>query len=259
MKRDSLSDKVVLITGGCGDIGKACAIRLASMGATMVVNDIREEAEGTAIAEEIAGHGGQCIYVKCDVSQPSEVKQMFKTILEAFGRIDICNPNAGIVQDVPFLDLTPQIWRRHIDINLSGAFYVALAAARIMVEQKTQGKIIFTGSFVQEVPEARIAPYCASKGGMKMLAKTMALELAQYGITVNLIAPGIVDAGLSAQEMRDDPALRPTYKSLVPLGELQTLEQVADAFAFLASPGSDYMTGATLLMDGGCSLFKFGL
>ena len=87
----------------------------------------------------------------------------------------------------------------------------------------------------------------------------MALELAQYGITVNLVAPGIVDAGLSAQEMREDPSLRPVFKSLVPLGELQTAEQVADAVAFLASPDSGYMTDATLLVDGGCSLFKFGM
>lgn len=259
MEQQTLSGKVSLITGACGDIGKACAMRLAKMGAKVVINDIREESEGSSVVDEIVKNGGQSIYLRCDVSHPEEVQQMIGTVVKEFGRIDICHANAGIVEDKAFLQLTPEIWRHHIDVNLSGAFYVTHAAARLMVEQRIRGKIIFTGSFVQEVPHGLIAPYCASKGGMKMLAKTMALELAQYGITVNLIAPGIVDGGVSAKEMKEDPSLRPVFKSLVPLGELQTVEQVADAVAFLSSPDSDYMTGTTLLVDGGCSLFKFGI
>jgi NAD(P)-dependent dehydrogenase (short-subunit alcohol dehydrogenase family) len=126
-----------------------------------------------------------------------------------------------------------------------------------MVERGTAGRIIFTGSWVQDVPRPEIAAYSASKAGLRMLARSMARELAPHGILVNVLAPGIVNAGLARRQLESEPQYALRVAKVIPLGELQTAEQVARAMAFLCSPDADYMTGSVLLADGGCSLFQF--
>ena len=254
-----MADSVALVTGAVGDIGRASAIRLAKAGMTVVVNDILEESAGRAVVDEIASAGGKAEYIRADVSNRSEVNAMFDRVLNDFGGLDVCYSNAGVVTNVSFLELTEDQWDFVLGVNLKGGFHVGQEAARRMVASQTKGKIIFTGSFVQDVPHAFNSNYCASKGGLLMLAKTMALELAPYGITVNLVAPGIVDGGLSKQEMTEKPHLRPIYAKAVPLGSMQTPDQVAEVVEFLASEKADYLTGTTILTDGGCSLFKFGV
>jgi NAD(P)-dependent dehydrogenase (short-subunit alcohol dehydrogenase family) len=137
-------------------------------------------------------------------------------------------------------------------VNLNGYFHVCQLVSRRWIADKSKGRFIFTGSWVQEVPYELIAPYCVSKAGVWMLARCAALELAPHGITVNVVAPGIVDAGLSAQEMRDNPALREEFNRIIPRGRLQTADDVAAVMGFLASPAADYLTGTSVLCDGGC-------
>lgn len=254
-----MQQRCALVTGGVGDIGLACARRLAANGMSVVICDIADESTGRRIAHEMSSTGGSAVYRKVDVTQRPAVEQLFDWIGETYGRLDVCFSNAGVVTNTKFLDITEEQWNFVIGVNLTGSFHVGQTAARFMVDRKIAGKIIFTGSFVQEVPHAFNAHYCASKGGLAMLAKTMALELSSHRITVNLVAPGIVDGGLSKQEMTEKPHLRPIYARSVPLGHMQSPEEVADVVEFLASDKASYLTGTTILTDGGCSLFKYGM
>jgi NAD(P)-dependent dehydrogenase (short-subunit alcohol dehydrogenase family) len=142
-------------------------------------------------------------------------------------------------------------------VNLTGCFNLGQSAARLMVERERPGRIIFTSSWVQEVPWPEITAYSVTKAGLRMLARQMARELAPHGILVNVIAPGIVRAGLAKRQMETEPQYARRVKNVIPLGEPQTAEQVAAATAFLCSDAADYMTGSSLLVDGGCSLFQF--
>ncbi len=251
--------KIALITGALGGIGLASAKRMTTMDMKVILSDIQAESEGQNAVNQIIAAGGQAQYIKADVSDRAEVDSMMDRIYSEHGCLDICFSNAGVVTNTAFLEVTEAQWDFVLGVNLKGAFNMGQSAARRMVEQKTRGKIVFTGSFVQDVPHAFNSHYCASKGGLVMLAKTMALELAQHGITVNLIAPGVVDGGLSKQEMLEKPHLRPIYAKSVPLGTMQSPDQVADVVEFLVSNQSDYLTGTTVRADGGCSLFKFGM
>ena len=164
--------------------------------------------------------------------------------------------NAGIVQSAPILQVTPEQWHGTLEVNLSGAFHVAQEAAAAMVRDCRPGVLLFTGSWVGEVPSRGIMPYCVSKAGMQMLARCLALELAPHGIRANVVAPGVLDAGVSAQIFRAFPERRAPFEAMVPLGSLGTAAQVADALLFLASDAAAYITGTTLTVDGGASLFK---
>jgi NAD(P)-dependent dehydrogenase (short-subunit alcohol dehydrogenase family) len=184
-----------------------------------------------------------------------------ESILSRYGRLDSVISNAGMVANQPFLDIDIDKWNQTLNLNLTGCFHVAQAAARIMVKQEPQpdgvrGRILFTGSWVQDMPFPEGSSYIVSKAGVKALARNMAQELATKGIRVNVLAPGIVMAGLSKLCYETDPAFGPRAISAIPLGEFGTVEQVADAFAFLCGPGSSYMTGSVLLIDGGASLVK---
>jgi NAD(P)-dependent dehydrogenase (short-subunit alcohol dehydrogenase family) len=144
-----------------------------------------------------------------------------------------------------------------IEVNLTGAFHIAQAAAAILVAQGRSGVLIFTGSWVADVPSRGIMPYCVSKAGLQMLARCMALELAPHGIRANVVAPGVIDAGVSGQIFREFPERRAPFEAMVPLGTLGTPAQVAQAAVFLGSDAASYITGATLRVDGGASLFNF--
>ena len=158
---------------------------------------------------------------------------------------------------ISFLEITPEQWQDHLDVNLTGCFNLGQSAARLMVARGHPGRIIFTGSWVQEVPWPEISAYSTTKAGVRMLARSMARELAPHKILVNVIAPGIVNAGLARHQLETEPQYARRVRHVIPLGELQSTAQVARATAFLCSDGADYMTGSVLLVDGGCSLFQF--
>jgi NAD(P)-dependent dehydrogenase (short-subunit alcohol dehydrogenase family) len=201
--------------------------------------------------------GGIAHYVRADVRERPEVDAAIADIVARFGRLDVAISNAGVGRGIPFLDITPQDWAFHLDSNLTGCFHVGQAAARQMVAQGRGGLILFTGTWVQEIPWPEIAAYCASKGGLLMLMRCMARELAPYRIRANSVAPGIVKAGLAGWQYEHEPQYRERVGKVIPLGEMGTPQQVAQAFVYLCSAAADYMTGTSLLIDGGCSLFRF--
>ncbi len=209
----------------------------------------REAAERVASVAE----AGSCTYRQADVTDRAQVD----VALAAIDPLDVVVGNAGIVQSAPFLEITAEEWQAHLDVNLTGCFNTGQAAARLMVERGRPGLILFTGSWVGEIPWPEIAAYSVSKAGVRMLARSMARELASHRIRVNVVAPGIVWAGMARRQFETDPAYAKRASVVVPLGELGTAEQIAQAVAFLCSPAAAYMTGSVLLVDGGASLFQF--
>lgn len=236
-----LNGKSVVITGGMGDLGSATAQLLGDHGAVVLAADL------------ITASDGERSFA-VDVRQRSSVDDLFSRVKRTHWVPDIVICNAGVVHNSPFLEMDEAGWDETLAVNLTGSFHVAQAAARQMVAAGVKGKIVFIGSWVQDVPWPEGTSYCTSKAGLKMLALCMAAELAPYGIRVNVVAPGIVDAGLSRRMLRSDPGYRERASRAIPLGDLQTAEQVAEAVLWVCLPAGDYMTGATLLVDGGCSL-----
>ncbi|HEY2438050.1 MAG TPA: SDR family oxidoreductase, partial [Solirubrobacteraceae bacterium] len=200
------------------------------------------------------GRVGRCSYLQADVTD----RPAIEAVLRAIDPLDIAIGNAGIVESAPFLEVTGEQWHTHLDINLTGCFNVGQVAAQVMVERGRAGLVLFTGSWVGEIPWPEIGPYCVSKAGVRMLARSMARELAAHRIRVNVVAPGIVHAGMARRQYETDPAYARRASVVIPLGEMGTAEQVARAVAFLCSPDASYMTGSVLLVDGGASLFQFG-
>jgi NAD(P)-dependent dehydrogenase (short-subunit alcohol dehydrogenase family) len=247
----TLADLGIAITGAIGDIGLAMTAELARRGAHVsMIDRVSEQAAGPRLAEVAAA--GSCSYHRADVTDRAAVE----AVLAAIDPLDIAIANAGIVLPAPFLEVSGQQWRQQLDVNLTGCFNVGQAAARLMIQRQRPGKIIFTGSWVGDVPWPDISVYSVTKAGIRMLAKSMARELAPHGIRVNVIAPGIVFAGLARQQYETDPEYAKRASTAIPLGEFGTAEQIGAATAFLCSPDSDYMTGSVLLIDGGASLFK---
>ncbi len=240
---------VGLITGGVGDLGYACAEKMVDMGMDMALLDIKENPDRV---QALRDRGARVLYLQADVTSSAAVQDALERVWSEFGRLDVCMCNAGISMNVPFLDYTVEEWDQHMDVNLNGYFHVTQQVAKRWVGSGHKGKIIFTGSWVQDVPYKLIAPYCVSKAGVWMLARCAALELAPHGITVNAVAPGIVEAGLTARELRDFPEMREEFMNLIPLGKIQQARDVADVVGFLVSDASNYVTGTTITCDGGC-------
>lgn len=245
-----LTNQVALVTGAAGDLGFAMARHLAQAGASVVMWDIKSEAEASNRIEEV---GGAVTYKQVDVRDRAAVD----AAIASLEQLDIVCSNAGIVDAQPFLEVTQENWQNHMDINLTGCFNVCQSAARKMVNEKIEGRIILTSSWVGSIPWPEITPYTVSKAGVNMLTKQMARELASYGIRVNAIAPGIVQAGLAGRQLREEPQYAARVAKVIPLGEPGSPEEIAEAVVYLASPQTAYMTGSILTLDGGCSLFQF--
>src|SRR5215203_1752189 len=226
---------------------------LSGHGAAVTLVDKKSPEEAEPWVERTRGGSGKVRYAEADVRDRDALEE----VLAGLDPFDVAIGNAGIVDSAPFLEITEEQWQNHLDVNLTGCFNLGQSAARLMVERGHPGRIIFTGSWVQEVPWPEIAAYSATKAAVRMLARSMARELAPHKILVNVIAPGIVNAGLARHQMETEPQYARRVRHVIPLGAPQTVEQVARATAFLCSDAADYMTGAVLLVDGGCSLFQF--
>ncbi len=249
-----LDGRGVAITGGAGDIGAAMGRELTRQGASVTLIDRKPPDEaGPWLERARGGRSREVRYVQADVQD----RYALDEALASLDSLDVAIGNAGIVESSPFLEITKEQWQNHLDVNLTGCFNLGQLAARLMVERQRPGRIIFTSSWVQEVPWPEITAYSVSKAGLRMLARQMARELAPHGILVNAIAPGIVKAGLAKRQMETEPQYARRVEKVIPLGEPQTPDQVAAATAFLCSDAADYMTGSSLLVDGGCSLFQF--
>jgi len=241
-QRRDLDGLGIAVTGAAGDLGGAMARELAARGARVTMLDLAAEPDDTVGA-----------YRQVDVTDRAAVDEA----LAAIDPLDVAIGNAGIVEAAPFLDVTQEQWQAHLDVNVTGCFNIGQAAARLMAARGTRGQIVFTGSWVGEIPWPEISAYSVSKAGVRMLARSMARELAGVGIRVNVVAPGIVMAGMARRQYESDPDYARRASVVIPLGEFGTAEQVAKAVGFLCSPDAEYMTGSVLLVDGGASLFQF--
>ena len=255
-----LKNKVSLVTGAGQGIGKAIALTFANEGSKVVVNDIGSninEETGINKAKEVANSidpsGENAISIEADVSQRNEVRDMIDEVIKNFGRIDILVNNAGVQTETPFIELSDEEWRRIIDTNLQGTFLCSQISAKKMIEQNVCGKIINISSVHQFLPRKYIAHYAASKGGIMMLTKVMALELAEYSINVNCIAPGAIATPMNEGILKDPDKLSET-ESKIPLGRIGKPEEVAKAALYLASEDANYITGTTIYIDGGLTL-----
>lgn len=244
-----LTGRVAIVSGGGTGIGKAIAQGLAEAGASIVLCGRRLEKCEEACREIAEKTGVRAFSHQCDISRKSEVENLVKNALDQFRRIDILVNNAGVASTYHVLELPEEEWDRVINTNLKGYFLCSQAVGRVMAERR-RGVIINIGSQLGDVARPNKAHYLSSKGGVKMLTKALAVDLASYGIRANCIAPGPVETDMAAPIL-SDPALRNGFLSHMPLGRLGEPKDVAGAAVFLASDAASFITGVTLYVDGG--------
>jgi NAD(P)-dependent dehydrogenase (short-subunit alcohol dehydrogenase family) len=254
-REDALAGRHIVISGGCGAIGVGIVKKLTDHGASVTVNDLLEPAAAQARLHEAGVSPEKMTYVQADLTESPEVDALIGAARSRFGPIHTALCHIGTVIPKPILEVTGEEWDRTMAVNVRTAFLLGKAAARAMIEDQIAGQLIFTTSWVADVPWPEIGPYNASKAAMKQLMRSFARELADRGIRANAIAPGIVSVGLAKHQWDTDPSYRARAQKAIPLGQMQPLESVANAFLFLCSPAADYMTGSVLLVDGGCSLY----
>jgi glucose 1-dehydrogenase len=256
----NLKGQVAIVTGANSGIGEGIARAMAEAGATVVINYVSRPEEAEKIVAEIRERGGKASSAKADVSDEQQVVAMFEAVRREFGTVDILVNNAGIQKDAAIQDMTLEQWQQVIDVNLTGQFLCAREAVREFLRRdksdlsKALGKIICISSVHQEIPWAGHANYAASKGGIKLLMETLAQELAPQRIRVNAIAPGAIKTPINHDAWSTPEAEKQLLK-LIPYGRVGTTDDIAKAAVWLASDESDYVTGATLFVDGGMSLF----
>ncbi len=256
-----LTNQKALVTGGSSGIGEACALALGAAGADVVVNFHSHEEEAQRVVAKIRESGSDAIAVRADVSQEDQVTEMFATMKEKFGTIDILINNAGMQQDATFAEMTLKQWNTVIGVNLTGQFLCAREAVREFLRRgptpeisRATGKIVCMSSVHEVIPWAGHANYASSKGGIMLLMKSMAQELAPKKIRVNSIAPGAIETPINRSAWETPEALAKLLK-LIPAGRIGQPEDIGRAAVWLASDASDYVTGTTLFVDGGMTLY----
>jgi NAD(P)-dependent dehydrogenase (short-subunit alcohol dehydrogenase family) len=246
-----LNGRVSIVTGAGRGIGRGIALRLAEDGADVVVIDILpDEARETARLVEALGR--RSVSIVTDVSRGAPVAEMVARAVDAFGEVHILVNNAGVFGSKPLLDVTEEDWDRLMAVNLKGPFLCSQAIVRHFLDRGIKGRIINIASVESAVAFPDSPHYSASKGGVAMLTKSMAFDLAPYGITVNAIGPGTTDTGRNYL----NPERRASYQAIVPLGRLATPRDIGHAAAFLASDEAEYITGHLLFVDGGLLTYK---
>lgn len=247
-----LNGKVAVITGSSQGIGEGIAVRFAAEGASVVINypAASQAVKANAVVAGIAADGGKAIAVQADVTKVAEVEAMMAETVKHFGKIDILVNNAGVEKNAAFLDVTEHDYDLVMDVNLKGSFFATQSAVRRMVEQKIPGRIINVSSVHEDLPFPNFTAYCASKGGMKMMMRNLAIELAPFGITVNNIAPGAIETPIN-HALLNNPVKLNELLEKIPLRRLGTPKDVSGVAVFLASEDADYVTCATMFVDGG--------
>jgi glucose 1-dehydrogenase len=245
-----LQGKVAIVTGSSSGIGQSIAIRLASEGANIVV-DYRSHPDGADDTKaKIEATGAKAIIVQADVSKLTDTQNLVDQAYAQLGRCDILVNNAGVEKNAPFWEVTEADYDSVLDINLKGAFFLTQAFVRKLRDAKQPGRVINISSVHEDVAFPNFTSYCASKGGVRMLMRSLAVELGPLGITVNNIAPGAISTPINTALLNDKPKLNALLAN-IPLGRLGTTDDVAALAAFLASDEAAYVTGSTYVVDGG--------
>lgn len=259
MKR--LKGQSALVTGANSGIGKAIAKALAAEGAKIVVNYVANEKEAEKVVQEIRGKNGTAIAINADVSKEGQVQKMFEKMYKEFGTVDILVNNAGIQRDAAFIDMNLKDWQTVIDVNLTGHFLCAREAAKEFIRRgvvrersMSAGKIIFISSVHETIPWARHCNYAASKGGIMLLMKSIAQELAPHKIRVNSIAPGAIKTPINKSAWSSQEA-EARLLELIPYNRVGDPKDIATVAVWLASDESDYVHGTTIYADGGMTLY----
>lgn len=246
---NSFIQKTAVITGAGSGIGLAIARRLAQQGASVVINDIEEERVEAAVAQ-IRNDGGQAVGYPGDAGEVDVVRGLVERAVDAFGHLDLAIANAGITLFDDVFSCRPKDFQRLLDVNLRGTFFLVQAASQHMRVRGRGGKILVMSSNIGVQPYPGLSPYGMTKAALNMLARTLALELAPFRITINALAPG---ATITERTLQDDPNYEQSWQPLIPDGHVAHPDDIAGAALFLLSPEADHITGHTLVIDGGWS------
>lgn len=261
MKNQPLQDQIALVTGASSGIGAAVAVALAQAGAKVGVNYARSSQGAEAVVSNITAAGGKAIAIQADVSQEDQVLRMFEQLDQTYGTLDILVNNAGLQQDASLMDMTLEQWNKVIDVNLTGQFLCSREAAKIFIRQGvvperscSAGKIICMSSVHEVIPWAGHCNYAASKGGVMLLMKSMAQELAPHKIRVNSIGPGAIKTPINRSAW-ETPAAEAELLKLIPYNRVGEPMDIGKVAVWLASDESEYVQGTTLFVDGGMTLY----
>ena len=245
----SMQRRVAIVTGGSLGIGAACVRRLARDGYAVTLDYHTHADAATAIAQEITSQGGAALVCQANVGKVADLQMLVRTTVETFGRLDLLVSNAGIEKPTSFFDVTEDAWDQQLAVDLKGAYFAAQAAARQMAAQGG-GVIVNISSVHEDLPMVGNAAYCAAKGGLRMLTRTLAPELAPHGIRIVNVGPGAVNTTINAPTLADPVKLRALLAE-IPLRRIAQPEDIANAVTWVASDQASYITGSTIFVDGG--------
>lgn len=249
-----LTGKVALVTGSSQGIGRGIATRFAQEGADVVINYNRTPGGAQEVLREVEAIGRRGLIVQADMGNVNEIRKLIATTVEHFGRLDILVNNAGVETHAPFWEVKEEDYDRVLNINLRGVFFATQAMVQHLMQTKRCGKIINISSVHEELPFPNFTAYCASKGGLKMFTRNLAVELGPLGITINSIAPGAIETPINTKLLNDPKKLN-SLLGQIPLARLGKPKDVAGVAVFLASDDADYVTGSTYYVDGGLTWF----
>lgn len=258
MTYPSLQGKVAVVTGGSLGIGAGIVRRLAAEGVAVTLDYHTHSDEADQVAAGIQTHGGRVLVVQADISQVTSVQNLVAQTVQQFGRLDIMVNNAGIEEPTPFTDVTEESWDRQINVDLKAVYFGTQTAAKQMIAQGGGGVIINISSVHEDLPMVGNSVYCAAKGGLRMLTRTLATELAKHQIRIVNIGPGAVATPINTATL-NDPEKKAALLGEIPLGRISTPEDVASTVAWLASDQASYITGTTLFVDGGLMVYAGSL
>jgi glucose 1-dehydrogenase len=249
-----LTGRRALVTGATTGIGRGTAFEVAAHGAAVAIDYRGKEDEASAMVAAIEGAGGRAIAVQMDISKEDEVSRGFAQAREAFGGLDLVVNNAGVEAPYELVDMPLDEWNRVMSVNLTGVFLASREAARIMRADDVPGTIVMVSSVHEQIPWKKFSHYCATKGGVKLFAQSIARELAPHGIRVVSVAPGAIETPIN-RDVLDDPDAKREVLEEIPLGRWGRVDDVAQAIAWVASEQASYVVGTTLFVDGGMTLY----